>query len=252
MNTPARRVRLGQHDIVAADDQPTFWDRVEAGRWEPGTLAALTPLLGPGVAFLDIGAWVGPLSLLAAARGARVVAIEADPAAQDQFRRNLAANPDLGRRIELVEAAISPDEGEVRLGARRKRGDSMSSVLLADGPGAWTAPAVTPAILAARVGQADRLVIKIDIEGAEYALLPHLGPLLDRPEVAILLSLHPVILAQAGVADLDAALRSALAPFAGWRAYRIDDAGPADRGAAPGAVLSEPDHETWLMCRSSC
>lgn len=249
MTMPSRRA-IGEHAIAVADDQPTFWDRVEAGRWEPGTLAALIPLLGPDVTFLDIGAWVGPLSLLAAVRGARVVAVEADPAAQDQFRRNLAANPDLARRVALVAAAISPSAGEVRLGARRKRGDSMSSILLADGPGAWTAPAVTPAMLAERVGP-ERLVIKIDIEGAEYALLPHLGPLLSGPDTSILLSLHPVILAQSGVSDVAGSLRAALAPLASWRAQRIDDGGPVDRGTVPDAVLGEPGHETWLLSRAS-
>jgi len=248
--TPSfRRVRLGGLDIAVADDQPTFWDRVEAGGWEPGTLAALTPLLRPGVTFLDLGAWVGPLSLLAAARGAHVVALEADPAAQDQFSRNLAANPDLASRIELIPAAISPIPGAVRLGARRKPGDSMSSILLAGGPSGWSAPAMTPAVLAERLGGPHALVVKIDIEGAEYALLPHLRPLLAAPDLSVLVSFHPVILGQSGVEDVPARLEAALAPFAGWQAGRVGDEGAKPRGTVPEALLREPAHETWLLGR---
>lgn len=249
MNASLRRVRLGDHHIAVSDDQPTFWDRVEAGRWEPGTLATLTPLLQPGVTFVDLGAWVGPLSLLAAAQGASVVALEADPAAQDQFARNLAANPKLAGRIELIPAAISPTPGEVRLGARRKPGDSMSSILLADGASNWRSPAMTPAMLAERLGAPRTLVIKIDIEGAEYGLLPHVGPLLGAEDVSVLVSFHPVILRQSGVEDILPSLEMALSAFAGWRAFRVDDHGSQVGGAAPEALLRQPEHETWLLRR---
>ena len=245
---PPRR-RIGAVELVIDDDQPTFWDRVEAGRWEPGTLAALLPLLGPDAIFLDLGAWVGPLSLLAAAHGARVIAVEADPAARDQLRRNLNANPALAERIEVVAAAVAPEPGTVRLGARRKPGDSMSSVLLAEGPLAWSAPAVTPAMLAERLGPTRRLVVKIDVEGAEYRLLPHLGPLIASPDTVVLVSFHPVILRQAGVPDVAPCLRAALEPFAGWHAFAVDDDGPRAAGAAPDALLREADHETWLLRR---
>lgn len=249
MSTDPRRVRLGGCEIAVADDQPTFWDKVARGHWEPGTLAALAPLLETGATFLDLGAWVGPLSLMAAARGARVVAVEADPAARAQFERNLAANPGLAPRIELIAAAVAPHGGTVRLGARRKPGDSMSSTLLAGGPASWSAAALTPAMLARRLGPARPLVVKIDIEGAEYALLPHLGPLLGTPDPVILVSFHPAILRESGVRDVLPPLREALEPFAGWRAFRIDDEGPREAGTAPEALLREPERETWLFRR---
>ena len=45
----------------------------------------------------------------------------------EQLKRNLAVNPDLARRIEVVAGAIHASQGPVTLGARRKAGDSMSS-----------------------------------------------------------------------------------------------------------------------------
>jgi FkbM family methyltransferase len=245
---PIRERRLGGRTIRIADDKPTFWDRVEAGTWEPGTLAALAPRLGPDATFLDIGAWVGPLTLLAASSGARVMAVEADPSAQDQLRRNLATNPDLAARVEVIAAAIAPSPGEVRLGARRKAGDSMSSVLLADSTESWTARAVTPAMLAERLGEVVRLVVKIDIEGAEYDLLPHIGPLLANQDTVVLVSFHPVILGQAGIRDVETRLAAALVPFAGWRAIAVD--GEVGSGPVPDVLLADPTIETWLLSRS--
>src|SRR3712207_221008 len=99
---------MGNRVIRVADDQPTFWDRVEAGRWEPETLAAIDRLVDHRTTFLDLGAWVGPTALYAAGIARRVVAAEADPAALDQLRRNLAANPGLAARIEVVPRAVHP------------------------------------------------------------------------------------------------------------------------------------------------
>jgi hypothetical protein len=64
----------------------------------------------------------------------------------------------------------------------------MSSALLAKGADTWTAQGVTPAELAAMLRPDERLVIKLDIEGGEYALVPALGPLLEQPGASLLLS----------------------------------------------------------------
>jgi FkbM family methyltransferase len=243
-----RRISVNGVSFNVADDKPTFWDRVAAGAWEPGTLAALDRVLDAETKLLDLGAWVGPVTLYAAAQGAHVIAVEADPAALVQLRANIAANPDLAARIEVVERAVAPQPGAVRMGARRKPGDSMSSALLAGAEQSWDAVAITPGELAAVIGRPARLVIKLDIEGAEYALLPALGPLLAQPGTALLLSLHPEILAENGVADPAAATRAALAPLTGWQAFSIESAGiiPADPTEARHARGRE-----WLFVRDS-
>jgi FkbM family methyltransferase len=216
-----RRIAVGGVSFNVADDKPTFWDRVAAGTWERGTLVALDQALEPGTTLLDLGAWVGPITLYAAALGARVIAVEADPAALVQLRANITANPDLEARIEVVDRAIAPEPGTVRMGARRRPGDSMSSALLAGAQRSWDAVAITPGELADLVGHPVRLVIKLDIEGGEYALMPRMGPLLARPDTALLLSFHPEILAESGVEDPAAATRAALAPLDGWEAFSI-------------------------------
>jgi FkbM family methyltransferase len=218
-----RQIKLGELVLNIADDQPTFWDKVESGRWEPETLALIDSQVTPGTTFLDLGAWVGPTALYAAARGARVIALEADPVALAQLRRNLAVNPDLAQRIEVLARAVHAAEGRVTLGARRKPGDSMSSVLITPGAVTWVAETITPAALAARIGAGGRLFIKIDIEGGEYELLPAMRPLLERPDCRVLLSLHPGILATVlpDPAQREAATRRALEAFEGFAAHAL-------------------------------
>jgi len=247
--TTGRSVVLGDRRIALADDQPTFWERVAADSWEPGTRRLIDTLVDASTLFVDLGAWVGPTTLQAAARGARVVAVEADPAALDQLGRNLAANPGLAARVTVVPKAIHPDGGTVTFGARRKPGDSMSSLLLAGADTTWQAEALTPAALAERLPASPRRVIKIDLEGAEYALLPAIAPLVAHANVAVIASFHPRVLAESGETEVAGATRRALAAFAGWRAHRVTEAGAATE-AQDAAGIDAVAHDEWLFVRS--
>ncbi len=150
-----RQMTLRGHVLHIADDKPTFWERACNGAWEPETLDALEHLIRPHDAVLDIGAWVGPTALYSASLGARVLAVEADPRAQALLAVNIAANVDLASRITVVPRAASASPGSVRLGAPRKPGDSMSSVVFAGLDNAWDVEAITPAELVALLPAAE-------------------------------------------------------------------------------------------------
>lgn len=249
-----RLVKVETLTLQIADRQPAFWDNVEQGRWEPLTLATIRALCGPGTTFLDGGAWVGPTALVAAATGAQVLAIEADPAALDQLHDNLAANPELARRIAILPRALSAQPGDVRLGTDRKPGSSMSTVLLPDAASAWTVPSITPGELAAHVATEDRLVFKLDIEGGEYALAPSLGPLIDRAHTAVLLSTHPALLRDArGLDSLPEATLWLLSAFASFTAHRRDGSAwlPVANPLADDELrMAERTAQDWLFLRN--
>jgi FkbM family methyltransferase len=188
-------------------------------------LRVLDDLLRPGSLFVDIGAWVGALTLYSAALGAEVVAVEADPKALDQLRRNLAANPGLATRVKVIPRALSAEAGPVRMGARRKPGDSMSSVLLAGSGETWTSAGMTVRELASELPRPRVDLVKVDIEGGEYAVLPALGPLLDSAS-ALLLALHPDMLLASGSPDPAATTREALGALSQWTCLQVGPAGP--------------------------
>ena len=249
----ARTVRLGGHAVTTVDDYPTFWARADKGSWEPGTLQTHAGLITRETLFIDLGAWIGPTSLHAAACGARVIAVEADPAAAAVLRTNVAANPLLAPRITVIERAVAATSAPVTFGARRKPGDSMASMLLADTATlTWTSAAITPAEIAGLIAPGERPVIKIDLEGAEYGVLPALEPLLAHPETVVLVSFHPGILAETRPgADRAAQGRAALRPFSGWLAQAVGDHGPG-RAIAVDDLTSSPDwgqQDQWLLSR---
>jgi FkbM family methyltransferase len=254
-NTTARTVHLGGHMVTVIDDYPTFWARADAGTWEAAALRAQAELITGDTLFIDLGAWIGPTSLHAAACGARVIAVEADPTAAAVLKNNVAANPELASRITVIERAVAATSAPVTFGARRKAGDSMASMLLAEtATVTWITQAITPAEIAALIAPGERPVIKIDLEGAEYGVLPALAPLLAHPRTAVLVSFHPGILAEARPgADRASLERAALAPFSGWLAQPVGDSWPGE--AIPVQdLMSDPDwcrQDQWLLSRAS-
>jgi FkbM family methyltransferase len=117
-----------------------FWHEFGAGRWEPKALERVAQLLRAGVIaaavnprvavplFFDIGAWVGPYTLMAADLGARVVALEPDPAARKQLEANATANLG-GINVTILENALSDLAPATVYLQMQDPGDSMSSMV---------------------------------------------------------------------------------------------------------------------------
>jgi FkbM family methyltransferase len=246
-----RPTHLRGRSLLVSDDKPTFWDKAAAGLWEPELLAAIEQNLAPGDSFLDIGAWVGPTTLFAADLGAQVTSVEADPRAVELLAGNVAANPGLAPRIRIVAKAASPRPGRLRLGAPRKPGDSMGSLLLADGPHAWEVETISPETLAelARPAVGRRLVVKLDIDGGEYELVPPLAKALAGLAVqALIIAFHPGLLRATGrdEAAIATATRDCFAALEGWEATGLDGHSPHGPEAA-----ARDRNATFVFTRAS-
>ena len=184
-------VVIRDEPFVVADGHEDFWSRVREGRWEPATLDVIAACVGPGTAVVDLGAWIGPTVLYAARKGRSVLAFEPDPAAAAVLRENVALNPDVAERIEILERAVWTRAGAMTMASRGRPGDSMSSLVHRSGAVTWEVECMTPDEIAARLEPDAPLFVKVDIEGGEFAVVPALGPLLDRPRVDCLVSFHP-------------------------------------------------------------
>jgi FkbM family methyltransferase len=174
--------------FVRTDQRGGFWDLFAAGRWEPETIALIVSLARPGTSFVDVGAWLGPLSIIAAKRGAQVVAYEPAPVALEVMGWNLSLNSDAAPRIRVVPKAIAGRAGGFRMSST-ELGDSMSSIvhggaatasIEAVDARAWSG---TPEFLTADI-------LKIDIEGAEFVVLPRLHRAFRTHRPVLLLSVH--------------------------------------------------------------
>lgn len=175
-----------------------FWYDFASGAWEPKSLARVAHLLTQAVLaaelnpridpplFFDIGAWLGPYTLMAADLGARVVALEPDPAARDQLTGNCIAN-DADQAFVLINALNDKAPAIVYL-QMDEPGDSMSSMTRRNLRHVIEVPAVTIDDLIALYGEPD--LVKMDIEGGECIVLPAAGPTLRELQIPLILSCH--------------------------------------------------------------
>jgi len=196
-----------------ADAAATPWVTIAQGLFDPYVFEMLDVLLAGtgGAFFVDIGAYVGPLTLYAASLNASVYAVEADVQNFDMLRANVLANPEaLRRRISTHLLAVSNQSGVGRMSKpASSSGESAVSMLdtvMDSRPSEahaaelveWTVPTVDlrTYLLELRRLEGDApMVLSMDIEGAEAEALQSGFPLLaalppaQRPP--LVLELHP-------------------------------------------------------------
>ena len=149
-----------------------------------GVLAFNTPGASPRI--LDCGANIGAASLFFKRRypGARVTAYEADPELCAMTRRNLERNG--AADVEVVHAALWTANGQVVF-----RAEGSDSGMIEGLAGAVAGETVSvPSLRLRDVLERERVdLLKLDIEGAEHAVLADCMPVLDRVP-AIVMDLH--------------------------------------------------------------
>ncbi len=176
------------------------------GVWEENITRFVSGRLRAGDCFIDIGAHIGYYSLLSASlvgNSGRVVAVEASPRTCADLLKNLERNH--AANVRAVNVAASDDPGELDLfeAPDESRGRTTTSATWAkqsDCQPAGKTRALPLGAIASREELRGARLIKIDVEGAEWAvctgLLPILGELRDDAE--IILELTPSEIAAQG------------------------------------------------------
>jgi FkbM family methyltransferase len=193
------------------------------GVWEPNLTAWVRRALRPGDTFIDVGANIGYFTVLAArlvgGRG-HVVAVEASPQFTAAARANVALNRCGNVRVVNVAAGEGPGRLAFFQPCRTNRGNTTSVNVDALSPPLFTvASQALPDILTGDELTRARLV-KIDVEGAEYAVVQGLVPVLSRmrDDVELIVEINPALLA---AQDTSAARLVDLLGKYGFHAYRI-------------------------------
>lgn len=122
----------------------------------------------PAETIVDLGANVGlaTLRLLASHPGARVIAVEADPALVPRLRRNVAGLP-----VKVVHAAVCGETGERVLYTSRSSSWGNSLSPSGDTQSEVRVPAITFDDLLASNGIEHVDLLKLDVEGAEWEIV---------------------------------------------------------------------------------
>lgn len=163
-----------------------FWDNDD---WEVSTYSALKKYLSPYESYIDIGAWVGPTALFASTISRHTYALEPDPIAFKYLRNNIEINH--SDRVTALNYCMGKFDGWDELGFKTIPGDSESSMVIKDGMKRLQVLSITFNTLLKKFAIDDCGVIKMDIEGGEYSLLPTMFDYIHAKSPIIILSLHP-------------------------------------------------------------
>lgn len=212
---------------------PDFLSRIIylTGQWEPMITRYLRSALKPGDTFVDVGANLGYYTLLASklvSDSGRVVAIEASPSIAARLQRNVDINQ--RRNIRVVAAAAAAATGELPLfdGKAINRGHTTTVESVARKE-RLSAAGMVRADTLERLAGSDTLrtarLIKVDVEGAELAVLKGTFGIIESLDAEWLLELTPRF-CPGGQADVDAIFEAFTK--ARYRAYAIPNGYTAD------------------------
>ena len=204
-------------------------------RYEQATTDLFRQLLQPGMAVVDIGAHVGYFSLLAAnlvGSGGRVYAFEPEPSNHLLLLRNIELNG--YTNILALRKAVSSTSGptDLFLSALDSGSHSIHAAGARGVTGTARVEATTLDAFLAAEGWPQVDLVKIDVEGAEGAVLEGMGHLLDRcRDLKLVVEFCPLLLQLMGVSP--SALLDKLASL-GFTVHVIDDR----RGVLPPEAIN--------------
>lgn len=172
-----------------------FWRRFATYRYEPDTQALIASFCSHDSLFFDIGAAYGSMSLLAAMQGSRVISYEPNPEIFEGLARNILLNENLMHLVEIRNVAVSSKGGSLDAFGIDDR-EILSPIVFT----VWNKPQSVNVVSLSEeiISTAERypnttLVIKMDVEGAEWRILQNedtLRIMLDYG-VLLILALHP-------------------------------------------------------------
>lgn len=161
---------FGAHPILVSPDSALQYWKPGLASVDPELIDVVRRFIKPGTVVWDIGANVGLFSFSAAAKGAKVFAVEADGFLVSLLRRSHRRN---GLDVTPIPLAVTDHVGLAGFNiAQRGRSTNHIGIGMSDAGGIrWqeTTPCATLDWLAEQIPPPD--FIKIDVEGLENAVL---------------------------------------------------------------------------------
>ena len=178
-----------------------FWKGYVHGGWEDGTFKIFDKFLDKNHSYIDIGSYIGPTVLYGSQLAKHCFAIEPDPIAFQELKNNIELNDHLKSHITLSKYCITDSVGVSKLfttGKLEDGGGSGSTLFpdLDDGlvnegqMNFWEVQTITIQQFIQSLSITDCNFIKIDIEGAEFNLIPSMSDYLKNQKPTLLIEIH--------------------------------------------------------------
>lgn len=184
--------------------------------WENDTFNFLFKHFDKEKAFIDIGSWIGPISLVAAKHSKQCICFEPDDVAYTEFKSNIALN-DINN-IVLENKAVSIHK-QIELGAT-ELGTSITRADCSENAKTYNCLTIQDIFTKYDLSERNVSVIKIDVEGHESELLQ--DKFLWNLNLPMHISLHP------GWKSNKAQYYTDIIPFFNHKGVDLSTFGPRD------------------------
>lgn len=183
-------------DLINDHYGEVFWKKMESNQYEPDTTNFINTNLSELTDFMDIGAANGAMTFLAATKRSRVRSYEPDPRIFSVLDKNIDINKEIKKWITLVNSALSTEKNLIKF----KKGDNneiLSSIVFTGHentePNSVAVLSLIEELDYFHTDPSRKLVLKMDIEGAEWRILNDKRTLeaLSRHKALMLLATHP-------------------------------------------------------------
>ncbi len=177
------QIQLKNHTFqIDPGQNKHYWTYINSIDWEPHTFAIFDQFVNENSVVLDVGSWSGVLTLYAAKIAKEVHALDPDPVCFSELNTNVSLNPAVAEKIKTYQTAISDTKETVRLSARDQYGASSSSILERKRDTENSLELHTISLLEFLENEDIQTVdfIKMDVEGAEFRILPSIGNALKK------------------------------------------------------------------------
>lgn len=203
---PAFPVALNGFKLFCDLQDPRFFLVLRELSNETQELSLLEQLLEPGDSFLDVGANHGSFAMTAGNRigkGGQIIAIEPQPKLAQLVKRSLALNDFCPYQVHQVACGKRSDNGSDSVDLYIPTHSSGMAGMFAEFSGQGNAQKISVPLvpLDDLVGQtklSGKLVMKIDVEGAEHTVLQSAKRLLSEYQPLMMMEINPDAMKAAG------------------------------------------------------
>ena len=196
-------------------NKSTKWLLNNIDVWEPDTFHIFNHYKNNEGVYIDIGSWIGPTALYCANIYKKVIAIEPDPVALRELKKNISVNN--YNNISVIEKGLSSENGITQFGGNGRLGNSESTLLIANKEeylsyeGRHTQIHSHNEIVEIETITIEKLIeqqnidpknislIKMDIEGGEKIVIPSLVNFLNTYKPIFYISLHRCFLKESDI-----------------------------------------------------
>lgn len=184
--------------LVDPTNNQNFWNNFS--NWEQNDLDFVTQIAEQNKIFIDIGAWIGPYTLIAASMGMKVYAFEPDKVAFQELEKNIKLNS-FKHKPEIFNFGLSKIDSKAYLYSNTNNfGKSESGLINYKNQKNTKKTEIELKIFLQEIDKIknhnsnDRIkVIKIDIEGGEFLFEKDIYDLVKLEKIYCIFSYHHMV-----------------------------------------------------------